>query len=54
MRAETSIRETVAPPTPLRAFWDSFSQNRGAVGGLLVLIGIVVLAIFAEFIAPYS
>jgi dipeptide transport system permease protein len=54
MRAETSIPGIAAPPSPLRAFWDSFSQNRGAVGGLLVLIGIVVLAIFAEFIAPYS
>jgi dipeptide transport system permease protein len=54
MRAETSIPGIAAPPSPLRAFWDSFSQNRGAVGGLLVLIGVVVLAIFAEFIAPYS
>lgn len=54
MPVETTLPETMAPPSPFRAFWASFSQNRGAVGGLLVLIGVVVLAIFAEFIAPYS
>ena len=45
---------TLAPAGPLSAFWNAFSQNRGAVGGLIILLTIIVLAIFAEGIAPYS
>jgi dipeptide transport system permease protein len=43
-----------APASPWSAFWHAFSQNRGAVGGLVILATIVVLALFAEWIAPYS
>jgi dipeptide transport system permease protein len=43
-----------APPSPLRAFWASFSENRGAVAGMLVLLAIIILAILANVIAPYS
>ncbi len=42
------------PPGQLSAFWSAFSQNRGAVGGLIILLIIIVLALFAEWIAPYS
>ena len=45
---------TVAMPGPLRLFWRSFAENRGAVFGLLVMLALVVLAVFADFIAPYS
>lgn len=38
----------------LREFWHYFSENRGAVVGLGVVIFIVLLAIFADWIAPYS
>ncbi len=41
-------------PTPLRAFWHAFGENRGALGGLAVLLLIVLLAITADWIAPYS
>ena len=43
-----------APRPPLRAFWDAFKDNRGAVGGLAVVVLIVLLAIFADMVAPYS
>lgn len=43
-----------APPGPLLAFWRSFRQNRGAVIGLCVVGAVVLLAILAPFIAPYS
>lgn len=43
-----------APPGGLAAFWASFSENKGAVIGLVLLSIIVLLAIFADFIAPHS
>ena len=43
-----------APLPPLRAFWSAFSENRGAVAGLAVVAVIVLLAIFADWVAPYS
>ena len=44
----------LAAPAPLREFWNDFSQNRGAVAGLAMVIGLVVVAIFAGWIAPHS
>lgn len=38
----------------LADFWFYFRQNRGAVIGLWVFIGLVVLAIFAQVIAPHD
>jgi dipeptide transport system permease protein len=43
-----------APPTPARVFWAAFRENRGAVMGLAVVLGIVLVAICANFIAPHS
>lgn len=43
-----------APPSPLRAFWQAFRENRGAVAGLVVVTIVVLLALFADWIAPYS
>jgi dipeptide transport system permease protein len=43
-----------APPHPLREFWLSFSANAGAVAGLVVIVTLVLLAAFADFIAPHS
>lgn len=45
---------TQMPPSPLREFWIYFSENRGAVVGLYVIVGIIVVALLAEFVAPYS
>jgi len=41
------------PPGPLRAFWLAFIENRGAVIGLALVLLIVLLAIFADVVAPY-
>jgi dipeptide transport system permease protein len=43
-----------APPGPLRAFWDAFRENRGAVIGLAVVVSIVLIAIFAPLLAPHD
>ena len=50
------IADAAGPPprAPLRAFWDAFSENRGAVAGLAVVVLIVLLAIGADWVAPYS
>jgi dipeptide transport system permease protein len=42
------------PPGPLRAFWSSFSENRGAVIGLAFVCLIVFVALFAPWLAPYD
>ncbi len=61
---ETTLQETVQAadtiddrPTGLSAqlseFWSYFSENSGAVMGLFFFIGVVLIAIFADFIAPH-
>jgi dipeptide transport system permease protein len=42
-----------APPGPLREVWSGFRANRGAVAGFFVIALLVLLAVFADFIAPY-
>ena len=42
------------PPGPVREFWYYFSENKGAVAGLFVLIVVVLSALFAEFVAPHG
>jgi dipeptide transport system permease protein len=37
----------------LKEFWAYFSENRGAVIGLCFFVAIVVVAIFADYIAPH-
>ncbi len=48
-----AIRAT-APPTPFAAFWEAFSENRGAVVGLCVVVIIVLVGVFAPFLTSYS
>jgi len=38
----------------LRSFWTIFSSDRAAVVGLTVFLAILFIAVFADFIAPYS
>jgi dipeptide transport system permease protein len=42
-----------APPGPLREFWISFRANLGAVIGVSVVIVLLLLALFAPWIAPH-
>ena len=41
------------PPHPSREMWGYFSQNRGALLGLAIVCLMVLLAIFADVVAPY-
>jgi dipeptide transport system permease protein len=46
--------ENSAPPHPLKEFWKYFSENKGAVAGLYIILIAVFLAVFADYIAPHS
>jgi dipeptide transport system permease protein len=41
-------------PGGARVFWNGFAQNRGAVVGLVVMVVLVLLAVFADVVAPHS
>lgn len=41
-------------PSPLVEFWRYFRENRGAVIGLWVFLGFLIIAIGADFLAPHS
>ena len=43
-----------APPGPVAEFWHYFSENPGAVAGLVVIVVITLVAIFAPLVAPHS
>jgi len=43
-----------APVHPLREFWYYFSENTGAVIGLVTVVTIVLVALSADLIAPHS
>ncbi|MCC7038783.1 MAG: ABC transporter permease subunit [Burkholderiales bacterium] len=42
------------PPSPLAEFWEDFRANRGAVAGLVFVVAIMLVAIFAPVLAPYA
>ena len=48
------LDEALEPPRPLREFWRYFSGNKGAVGGLVVVVLVLLIALFAPWIAPYA
>ena len=54
MSLEHPITAPATPPHPLRELWSNFSGNRGAVTGLAVVFALVLLALFADVIAPHS
>src|SRR5690606_30794663 len=39
---------------PLQEFWHYFSENRGAVWGLRIVVAIILTAVFADLIAPHD
>lgn len=49
-----SEAETLERPGRFREFWRYFSENRGAVAGLIVFLIFVFIAIFADVLAPHS
>jgi dipeptide transport system permease protein len=52
--ASETIYSVVKPPGALKAFWSAFSENRGAVIGLAVVMFVVLAALFAPVLAPYN
>jgi dipeptide transport system permease protein len=53
--AEVEIKQpSTQRPSRLREFWRYFRENRGAVIGLGFMVFLIVVAAFADFIAPYS
>ena len=42
------------PPSPLAEFWHYFSENSGAVAGLIVILIVLLAAILAGVIAPHD
>ena len=43
-----------APPAPFAELWRDFRRNRGAMIGLAVIVALVLCALLADVIAPYS
>ena len=54
--SETTIitLDNAAPPHPLKEFWKYFYENKGAVIGLFFIIFAIIVAVFADFIAPHD
>ncbi len=52
--ALTPVANEVPPAQPLREFWGYLSANRGAIAGLVVVVGVLLLALLAPWLAPYA
>ena len=52
-QATAPALKAASPPGPLREFWISFSANHGAVMGLLVVVALLLVALFAPWLAPH-
>jgi dipeptide transport system permease protein len=40
--------------TPLQEFWHYFKRNKGAVVGLVYVAVMILIAVFANVLAPYN
>ncbi|MGN8160548.1 ABC transporter permease subunit [Salinisphaera sp. RV14] len=47
-------RPATKPPHPLRETWHYFAENRGALAGLVIIVVICLIAIFAGVLAPHG
>ncbi len=52
-QAVTTVNDSPAIPGPLAEFWADFSRNKGALTGLIVIVFITFVALFADVIAPH-
>jgi dipeptide transport system permease protein len=50
----TAIRPDTQPITPRREVWLAMRANPGAMAGLFVIVGLIILAVFADVIAPHD
>jgi dipeptide transport system permease protein len=51
--AALGASEAASAPGPLREFWKAYSQSRGALIGLALIVMLILLAIFADVISPH-
>ena len=51
---EPALPTGLEPPRPLREFWGYFSDNRGALTGLFIVVFVLLLAAFAPLIVGKS
>jgi peptide/nickel transport system permease protein len=49
-----SNKNSIKEYSPLVKFWSEFFRNKGAVVGLIILIIVVLVAIFADQLMPYD
>ena len=42
------------PMTPMQEFWHYFKRNKGAVVGLVYVSIMILIAVFANVLAPYN
>lgn len=49
-----SLRAAPKPMTPWQEFWHYFVRNKGAVVGLIYITAVILVAIFADFLAPHG
>jgi dipeptide transport system permease protein len=54
LETPTASAQTGTPPHPFVEFWTYFTANAGAVAGLFVIAALILLALFADWIAPHS
>jgi dipeptide transport system permease protein len=54
LETPSTAAQAGVPPHPLSEFWSYFSQNAGAVAGLVVIVVLILLALFADLVAPHS
>jgi len=43
-----------SPASPVKAFWQAFCENKGALAGLVVVVFVALLAVAADWVAPYA
>ena len=53
LQKPAGAREVNATLLMLKEFWFYFSENRGAVADMIVILGVVVVAVLANVIAPH-
>jgi dipeptide transport system permease protein len=53
--SDAALPAQAAPmPGRFRLFWRSFSENRGAVLGLAIMVCLILVSLFADVLAPHS
>jgi dipeptide transport system permease protein len=52
--SENKVVAAPVPMTPLQEFWHYFKRNKGAVVGLVYVAIMILIAVFANVLAPYN